>query len=38
MSSSERAAKAQKERDIRIAEAKKKTAEANALYEAAKRK
>ena len=38
MSPSERAAKAQKERDARIAEANAKTAEANARYEAAKKK
>ncbi|MBQ8345371.1 MAG: hypothetical protein IJY42_03795 [Clostridia bacterium] len=37
MSPAERAAKAQEERDAKIAEAKAKTAEANARYEAAKK-
>ncbi|MBQ8408446.1 MAG: hypothetical protein IJY39_06225 [Clostridia bacterium] len=37
MSPSERAAKDQEERDVRIAEAKAKTEEANARYEAAKK-
>ncbi len=38
MSPTERAAKEQEARDARIAEAKTKTAEANARYEAAKKK
>ena len=38
MSPAERAEKDQEARDARIAEAKKKTAEANARYEAAKKK
>ena len=38
MSPAERAAKMQEEREAKIAEAKKKTEEANARYEAAKKK
>ena len=38
MSPSERAAKEQEARDVRVAEAKKRTEEANARYEAAKKK
>ena len=37
MSPAERAAKAQEERDARVAEAKAKTAEAEARYNAAKK-